>query len=170
MEDKKIKKMVAAAMFAAFTCVATMIIRIPIPATGGYIHPGDALVILSGVFLGPLYGILAAGIGSALADLIGGYFIYVPITFVIKGLVALLAGAIYKRSGKSIKSRLLSVALGGVGDLLLVVLLYAFAEFFLYGGAAAIGGMGPNAVQGLGGLVLALVLYPVLEKAYHAIS
>ncbi len=157
-------------MFAAFTCVATMIIRIPVPATGGYIHPGDALVVLSGVFLGPLYGFLAAGIGSALADLIGGYFIYVPITFVIKGLVALLAAAIYRRAGKSTKAKVLAVGIGGAGDLVLVVLLYALAESFLYGGAAAIAGMGPNAIQGLGGLVLSIILYPVLKKAYDAIG
>lgn len=68
------------ALFAALACVATMSIRIPTPGTGGYIHPGDAIVILSGVVLGPGYGFLAAGIGSALSDLIGGYFVYVPIT------------------------------------------------------------------------------------------
>lgn len=75
------------ALFAALACVATMSIRIPTPGTGGYIHPGDAIVILSGVVLGPSYGLLAAGIGSAISDLLGGYFVYVPITFVIKGLL-----------------------------------------------------------------------------------
>lgn len=39
------------ALFAALACVATMSIRIPTPGTGGYIHPGDAIVILSGVVL-----------------------------------------------------------------------------------------------------------------------
>ena len=76
------------ALFAALACVATMSIRIPTPGTGGYIHPGDAVVILCGIFLGPAEAFLAAGIGSCMADLLGGYFIYVPITFVIKGLVA----------------------------------------------------------------------------------
>ena len=79
------------ALFAALACVATMSIRIPTPGTGGYIHPGDAIVILAGIILGPVYGMLAGGIGSALSDLIGGYFVYVPITLVIKGLVALLS-------------------------------------------------------------------------------
>ena len=62
------------ALFAALACVATMSIRIPTPGTGGYIHPGDAIVILAGIILGPVYGMLAGGIGSALSDLIGGYF------------------------------------------------------------------------------------------------
>ena len=109
-----LKKIVLAALFAAFACVATMSIRIPTPGTGGYIHPGDAVVILSGIILGPHWGLLAAGIGSALADLLGGYFIYVPITFVIKGVVAFAAGLIYQKIGKTAKSRGAAVVLGGI--------------------------------------------------------
>ena len=104
MKDN-LKKHVITALFAALTFAATMAIRIPTPGTSGYIHPGDALVILSGVILGPSYGFLAAGIGSALADLLGGYFIYVPITFVIKGLIALLSGLIYQKAGREAKFR-----------------------------------------------------------------
>ena len=69
--NSNLKKLVMAALFAALTCVATMSIRIPTPGTNGYIHPGDALVILSGVILGPGWGLLSAGIGSAMADLLG---------------------------------------------------------------------------------------------------
>ena len=115
-----LKKIVLAALFAAFACVATMSIRIPTPGTGGYIHPGDAVVILSGIILGPHWGLLAAGIGSALADLLGGYFIYVPITFVIKGVVAFAAGLIYQKIGKTAKSRGAAVVLGGIADIVLV--------------------------------------------------
>ena len=90
MMNTNLKKMITAALFTALACVATMSIRIPTPGTNGYIHPGDAIVILSGVMLGPAWGLLAAGIGSAMADLIGGYVLYVPITFVIKGAVAFI--------------------------------------------------------------------------------
>ena len=45
---RDLRRMVMAALFAAFACVATMSIRIPTPGTGGYIHPGDAIVILAG--------------------------------------------------------------------------------------------------------------------------
>ena len=48
--------MVFAALFAALACVATMSLHIPTPGTGGYIHPGDAIVVLSGILLGPVYG------------------------------------------------------------------------------------------------------------------
>lgn len=160
--NSKLKKIVMAALFAAFACVATMSIRIPTPGTGGYIHPGDAIVILSGVILGPVWGLLAAGIGSAMADLIGGYFIYVPITFVIKGLIAFAAGVLYQKVGKTSKSSYIAVVLGGVADIVLVAGGYFLCEIFLYGTAAALASVPANIIQGIGGLIISAVLYPIL--------
>ena len=91
MKDNTTKKIVFAALLAALACVATMIIKIPTPL-GGYIHAGDAVVVLAGFLLGPVWGALAAGLGSCLADVIAGYVLYAPGTFVIKAVVALLAG------------------------------------------------------------------------------
>lgn len=160
--NTKLRKLVMAALFAALACVSTMSIRIPTPGTSGYIHPGDAIVILSGIILGPTTGMLAAGIGSAMADLLGGYFIYVPITFVIKGVIALIAGTIYGKIGKNKKTRILAVVLGGVADIVCVAGGYFVCEFFMYGlGAAA--SIPANMIQGAGGLIIALLLYPVLH-------
>lgn len=159
--NNNLKKLILAALFAALSCVATMSIRIPTPGTGGYIHPGDAIVILSGVILGPVWGFLAGGIGSALSDLIGGYFIYVPITFVIKGLVALAAGLLYQKIGKNQKSRYIAVILGGVADIILVAGGYFVCESFIYGAGAA-ASIPANIIQGVGGLVISCILYPIL--------
>ena len=159
--NNTLKKLILAALFAALSCVATMSIRIPTPGTGGYIHPGDAIVILSGVILGPVWGFLAGGIGSALSDLIGGYFIYVPITFVIKSLVALAAGLLYQKVGKNQKSRYIAVILGGVADIILVAGGYFVCEFFIYGAGSA-ASIPANIIQGVGGLVISCILYPIL--------
>ena len=159
--NNNLKKLILAALFAALSCVATMSIRIPTPGTGGYIHPGDAIVILSGVILGPVWGFLAGGIGSALSDLIGGYFVYVPITFVIKGLVALAAGLLYQKVGKTQKSRYVAVVLGGVADIILVAGGYFVCEYFIYGAGAA-ASIPANIIQGVGGLVISCILYPIL--------
>lgn len=160
---KNTRKLVLAALFAALACAATMAIRIPTFGTGGYIHPGDAVVILSGIFLGPVYGGLAAGIGSAMADLLGGYFLYVPITFLIKGAVAFLTGKAFHALAAKGKSAWAGVAAGGILDILFVVLGYGLCESFLYGIPAAVGSMFPNLIQGLGGAVLSVFLYPLLS-------
>ena len=85
MTNQNIKKLVTAALLAAMTCVATMIIKIPTP-TFGYIHPGDGFVLLCGVVLGSLPGALAAGIGSMFSDIFSGYVTWAPATFIIKAL------------------------------------------------------------------------------------
>ena len=156
-----LKKLVMAALFAALACVATMSIKIPTPGTSGYIHPGDAIVILAGVVLGPAWGFLAGGIGSTMADLLGGYFVYVPITFVIKGLVSLCSALLYRKVGKNSKSRYTAVILGGVADIILVAGGYCLCEYFIYG-AGAFASVPANLVQGIGGLILSAVFYPIL--------
>lgn len=160
---KDTRKITFAALFAALTCAATMVIRIPTFSTGGYIHPGDALVILSGIFLGPAYGGLAAGIGSAMSDLLGGYFFYVPATFLIKGAIAFLTAKALQFLKARRKNVWMGILAGGLFDMALVVLGYGFYEAILYGLPAAVASAFPNLIQGIGGLVLSFALYPVLS-------
>lgn len=87
--------LVLTALFAAFACVATMVLVVPSP-TGGYMNLGDAVVLTGAFLLGPVYGAIAGGVGSALADLLGGYPMYVPGTLVIKAVMALTAGLLYR--------------------------------------------------------------------------
>lgn len=64
--ETKTKKLVTAALFAALACVATMIIKFPSPLKG-YLNIGDCIVLLCGWMLSPVYGFVAAGLGSGLA-------------------------------------------------------------------------------------------------------
>ncbi len=162
MTDVRTRSLVSAALFAALTFIATYMIRIPTPGTGGYIHPGDAFVILSGVFLGPVYGFCAAGIGSALADILGGYFFYAPVTFLIKGIIGLISGLIFKNNALKIKTDRAKLILSGLFASLFVALGYFAFEVFVYGpGAAA--SIPANLIQGLSGLIISNLLFPVLR-------
>ena len=87
--NETIRMLVLSAMFAALCCVTTMLVQFPTVA--GYTNIGEGMCLLAGLVLGPWYGFFAAGIGSGLADLLAGYAHYVPGTFIIKGLVALVA-------------------------------------------------------------------------------
>lgn len=157
------KKVIYAALFAALCCIGTMVIQIPVPATQGIVHLGDAFVILSGVVLGPFYGFLAAGIGSALANLLAGHVIWAPATLLIKGGLALVSGLIWIWCKKHHKSRYIALTLAGVANMIMVALGY-----FLYGGAIVVGfpaaatGIPMDLLQGLAGLVLAQALFPIL--------
>lgn len=163
MNNTKLQRIVFTSLFTALVCVSTIAIRIPTPGTGGYIHPGDALVILSGIFLGPVWGAFAGGVGSALADVLGGYFVYAPFTLIIKALSALCSGLLYYGlKGKNLKS--LSPLLGGIADIIFVAGGYYLVEIPLYGAEAALISLIPNLIQGASGLVIAVILYPILCK------
>lgn len=152
----KIRKLVMAAVFAALACVGTMVIKIP--TINGYIHPGDGFVLLAGFLLGPAYGAAAAGIGSGVADLFAGYSIYAPGTLIIKGITALVAGLIYKRK------RTVSFALlGGIVAELIMTAGYFLYESFVFG-EGALAAVPGNLVQGIGGVVISLLLLPLLKR------
>lgn len=160
--NEKIKKTVTASLLAALCCIATMIIKIPSPLSG-YLNLGDSVVLLCGWMLSPLYGFLAAGLGSALADLFSGYVVYVPATFVIKGLMALAAHFIFKLAVRKIGG-LPSRILGGAAAEVLMVGGYFIFEGFVYGFGPSAVNIPANGVQGVAGLVLGTVLAGIMDK------
>ena len=156
---KKTKKLVFASLMAALICIATMMIKIPVPATGGYVNFGDGIIILAGVILGPLYGGLASAIGSGLADLFAGYMSYFVPTFIIKGLMGVYVGFMVK------KASLKNVILAGIVAEIIMVGGYFIAESIFMGyGLGALGAVFPNAVQGISGIVVSALLLPIAEK------
>lgn len=159
MKQNKVFKLVLAALFAAITCVATMI-TIPLPITNGYVNLGDCFVLLSGWFLGPVYGFLAAGIGSSLADMLLGYTDYAPATFIIKALMAVTAYFVFKAlSKKPFVARLT----GGIAAETIMVLGYFGYEALRYGISAS-ANIPFNATQGAVGLIVAVTIATVISK------
>ena len=63
--SKNLRCGVAAAMFAALTCVLTMFIKIPIMGGQGYIHPGDMVIYLAASILPLPFAAAGAAIGGA---------------------------------------------------------------------------------------------------------
>ena len=162
MKQSKIFKIASAALFAAIVCVATMIVKIPSPATNGYFNLGDCFVLLSAWFIGPVYGALAAGIGSALADILSGYAQYAPATFVIKALMAVAAYFIFMAlSKKSFVARLVS---GISAEAIMVLGYFGYEAVILSYGIAAAGSIFSNVMQGIVGIVSAIAIATVVNK------
>lgn len=157
MKDKTIRKLVLSAMFAALSCAATMVIQIPIAT--GYLNFGDSLCLLAGWILGPWYGFAAAGLGSALADLLAGYGAYVPATFVIKGLVALIAALLLRLVRKAGMPAVWQLALSALpAEAAMVLGYFAFETLVLGETAAAAAAVPNNLLQAAAGIVLAVLL------------
>ena len=156
-------------LFAALGCVGTMVLQVPSP-TGGYMNLGDAAVLLGACFLGPGYGALAGGVGPALADLLGGYPMYVPGTLVIKAVMALTAGLLYR----SLRDRPWGPAVcGAAGEVPMVLGYWLYDALLVSVGGTAFGtalagaaaGIPSNLVQAAFGAAASTLLLAALRRS-----
>lgn len=144
-------------LLAAITAAFTIVIRIPIPGTGGYLNIGDMAVVFCGLFLGGKRGAIAGGLGSAMADLVGGFFIFAPITFIAKGFEAYIAGTLGKKK------------IYWVGPAAFVmVIVYFISEIFLpgMGFTAALSELPFNGIQAAVGAVGGIAVYKGVSLAF----
>lgn len=166
-------RIVITALFAALICVATMLVQIPIPATGGYANLGDGIILISAFLLDPFCAILAAGIGSMLADLLAGYASFAIGTLVIKAGVALIAATVYKRFGKGGNTgRTLGIMIiaGILAEAFMVVGYFVYEAVLMGVGMGALGGIVGNIGQGIAGVVVACVVAPVLTRSHEVVE
>lgn len=164
MKNKKLYLTVYSAIFAALICVATWVIYVPLPS-GGYAHLGDGLVLLAGFCLPLPYAALAAGVGSLIADLLAGYAIYAPATFIIKALCAALACLLIKAFKKL--PIILNLSFSSIlAEILMVGGYFFFEAVILNLGLGALGGIFGNSMQGCVGIIIGTALYIALSKTH----
>ena len=159
--DMKTKKLVIAALMAALACVVTMIVKVPSPLKG-YVNLGDCIVLIAGWILSPVYAFMAAAIGSAMADVFSGYVLYAPATFAIKGLMALVVCYGYKLCSKKLGDLLSRIISGILAETFMVLGYYVF-EGFLYGFIPSLVNIPANAVQGVAGLIIGVMLIKIFK-------
>ena len=89
-----------------------------IPFMGTQLHMTNALCVLCGLLFGPVSGFLAAGIGSGLYDIVAGWGAECIITFINKGMIALVAGVIAYKAGRANETSAKNHALIIIGSIL----------------------------------------------------
>jgi uncharacterized membrane protein len=156
---------IAALSIVALTCLTTLFIRIPLPSRG-YFNVGDVAVVFGGLVLGfmnPKQGVVwalaACGIGSALADILGGFAVFAPLTLLAKGAEGALAAVAASRTGVA---RYLMLGLGGLA----MVSAYFIGEVMMpnIGLQGAVAEIPANVVQAVGGAVGGVFAATALKK------
>lgn len=166
--NKKIQIMVTTAMLATLTCIATMIIKVPTVGTNGYVNIGDVFVLISAWLLGNPFGAIAAGLGSAMADFLAGYTVYVPGTFIIKFLMAFVGVILYKVLTGIKLPKFLGFIISSIAAEAVMVGGYLLYEATALGyGWAAAASVPSNIVQGVTCLVLGNILINALSKVSY---
>ncbi|MFC0238807.1 ECF transporter S component [Fictibacillus phosphorivorans] len=155
IESTKTRMLVISALFVALTLVATMFINIklPIAGNGGLIHLGNIPLFVAAFVFGRRTGAIAGAFGMGLFDLLSGYTIWAPFTFIIVGAMGYVAGVIAEKvPGK----RVLVYSMAVVVAMLIKVVGYYFAEVVLYSNwIVPFGSIPGNVLQvGFAGLVV----------------
>ena len=160
--DKRLKTIVMAAVFAALTCAATMLIQIP-TLTKGYVNLGDCVVLIAGWMCGAPWGFAAAGIGSALTDILSGYAVYAPATFLIKGLMAVIAAAImYAFKEREFIGRIIGAV---TAELFMAAGYFLYEWIFITGSfEASVIGIPENLIQGAVGVLASVSVMTALSR------
>lgn len=169
MKDTKLNKLIITALMIAIVTVSTMFIKIP--TLNGYIHLGDSMVFFSVFLLGKKYGSVASGLGSALGDILAGYAIWAPWTFVIKGLMAIIFGLFLEwsynneKEPKKIANLSIMVYLGMILAGLEMCFGYYLANGIIYGNwVVALAEILPNIAQFSVGIIISVLLVKALSK------
>ena len=159
--SNKTKQLTENAMLIALTALVTLAVRIPTP-TGGHVNLGDSVIFLSAIIFGSLRGAVIGGVGSAIADLIGGHYFFVPGTLIIKAAEGYITGFMSHllKEKNPILGRTISVLTGG----LVMVIGYFIYEVIFLNLAVALSVIIPNTIQALACAVLAVSLYPLVRK------
>ena len=111
---------------AAFVFLGT---QLRIPTSIGYMNLGDAVILTASYIMGPA-AFFPAAIGSALSDLIAGYPMYIIPTFVIKGLMGLVAGLIMRHPEHSPRPSYKKITAGVIAELIMVSGYFALRSLF----------------------------------------
>lgn len=157
MKEYSVKRIVIAALGMALVFLATYLIKIP-NGIQGYFNLGDGFIMLFSTMVNPFLAFMIGGVGSALADVAGGYGIYFLPTLLIKGLEAIVIAIAFQR----IKSKLKygSFLLGA----LIMVCGYLICDSLINASwALGLSGVPANVLQGAIGVGIAILALPLLK-------
>ncbi len=168
--DNKSNLIVMTGLMIAMVAIVTAAIPIPAPFTSGYVHLGDAVIFLSVLLLGWKYGAVAAGAGSALADIFIGYAFWAPWTLFVKAGMAIIMGLFIAKAmekpGKIIFGVPVYQILGMIFGGLFMVVGYFIAQGIMYSNfiTAALG-IPWNIAQFTVGLLIASLISGTLYRS-----
>lgn len=161
MKKSKLRLIVLTGLFAAIIFVFTFTFKIPSPFGHGYIHIGDSMNYLASCILPFPFGIIAGSIGGALSDLVGGYFVYILPTLIIKAFNSSCFYLLHSRGKKIISVRsIIAVILSSF----VTIFGYGFVSVILYGTAGFVANLGENAVQAAGSLIVFIIIGITFDK------
>ncbi|HAV52107.1 MAG TPA: ECF transporter S component [Leuconostoc mesenteroides] len=152
------KQITILATIIAFNIALSYIVKIPVPATNGFVNLVEAGIFLAALLGGARSGLIVGGLSGLLLDLLAGYPQWMIFSLIIHGIEGLIVG--YFGYKKHITSQVIGLIIGSF----IMVVGYMLAGAMLYNWTAGLESIIGNIAQAVMGLIVALVLVPVFKK------
>ena len=116
----KTKELVTSSLLIALVFVSTYFVHIPSPFSmnsGGLIHLGNVTFFMSAIIFGKKQGAIAGAFGMGLFDVLTGYAIWAPFTFIIRGVMGFTIGYFanaHGRKGNNLKWNIVGLVLASI--------------------------------------------------------
>jgi uncharacterized membrane protein len=171
MNDKRpevpaVMRIASISILTAVTTVLTIVVRVATPAKG-YINFGDVAIVFAALTFGPVSGMLAGGLGTALSDVIVGFANFAPISLVVHGLQGLIVGLIALIRPENLA---LEVVAGIAGALVMAGGYFAAETLFVSGVGPALAEVPLNALQAGVGVALGILVSAAVLRAYPPVK
>ena len=160
--DFSLKRLVLLALLTAINVVVSRIFIIPMPLTHGNINLCDAIIYIVALLFGPMAGGIVGGLSGFLLDLLGGYGQFMLFSLVVHGLEGFFVGLVFKYW--NLKNQLVKGAIAGAIGVFFMVGGYFITNTVLYTWAAGLVSLFTNTIQGVVGVVIAIVLLPSFQN------
>lgn len=157
MKQDYTRELVFGALGIALVFISTTFLKLP-NSIGGYINLGDGFILLFSSILGPFASFMVGGVGSAFADIAGGYGTYAIATILIKGVEGLLISILIH------KNQQLRLPAYFLGSLLMIGGYYVVDSFFNASWAVGVIGIPGNLIQAAVGILIALAAAPLIKR------
>lgn len=165
-------------LMAAITFLATSVIHVP--TFMGVLHLGDSMVFLSAILFGRKKSAIASAVGMCLFDLMSGYIMWAPFTFVIKGVMGYIAGTIAYRkdyNGNNTLNNIFAFVVAGIWMIVAyyiggtVILTFISKDFAIKQALIiSLKDIPTNILQVVAGIALALPLVAALKTKLNNIT
>jgi uncharacterized membrane protein len=162
----KTKDLVISSLLISLVFIATKFIniRLPISINGGLVHLGNTMLFISAIVFGKRKGAIAGAFGMGIFDIVSGWVLWAPFTFIIRGVMGYIIGYISwgnNRNGNNNLYNIIAILISGVW----MIIGYYLTEAILYGNwIAPITSMPGNVLQIAIGIIIGLPIAKVLKR------
>ncbi|WP_042275694.1 ECF transporter S component [[Clostridium] dakarense] len=160
------RDLVETSLLIALVFIATKFINIklPISINGGLIHLGNTMLFISSIVFGKKKGAISGAFGMALFDLVSGWTMWAPFTFIVRGIMGYIIGNIAWSNGKcgnNTATNIFAVIISGIW----MLIGYYITEVILYGNLTVpLTSIPGNITQVVIGLIIGLPVAKIIKK------